>query len=84
MTGALELLNREISLDKIKAALLNVIAERDHIVPPEMSSSLMGKVSSEDKTQYIIPAGHVGMVAGRGAANQLWPFIANWLAQRSK
>jgi polyhydroxyalkanoate synthase len=72
-----------VNLKDVTCNLLNLIAERDHIVPPEMSSTVMELVSSQDKTQYIIPAGHVGMVAGRGAVTTLWPMIADWLQKRS-
>jgi polyhydroxyalkanoate synthase len=81
--GKLTLGGKRVSLKNLDCSLLSIIADRDHLVPPDMSSTLVDMISSEDKTQHIISAGHVGMVAGRGAVTQLWPLIANWLEQRS-
>lgn len=74
---------RRVDLAGIRASLLNVIAQYDHIVPPSHSTTIMELVSSQDKQMEIIPAGHVGVMAGRGARYKLWPKIADWLSQRS-
>ncbi len=77
--------NQLMSLDlsRIRAPLLNVIAQYDHIVPNSQSLSIMERVSSTDKRLEVIPAGHVGIMAGRGASHDLWPKIAAWLRERS-
>lgn len=74
---------RRVELAGIRASLLNVIAQYDHIVPPSHSTTIMDLVSSQDKQMEIIPAGHVGVMAGRGARYKLWPKIADWLSRRS-
>lgn len=74
---------QRVDLANIRASLLNVIAEYDHLVPPSQSKSVMDLVSSEDKTLDIIPAGHVGLMGGRNARHKLWPRLAEWLALRS-
>lgn len=74
---------RSVNLANIHASLLTIVAQYDHIVPPSSSVSVMDKVSSADKHLEIIPAGHVGIMAGRGARNKLWPKIAEWLGERS-
>jgi polyhydroxyalkanoate synthase len=82
--GEMKLGDKHLHLQNIRCGLLNVIAERDHIVPPAMSKTTTIMVGSNDKTELNIPAGHVGMVAGRGAVKQLWPTIADWLEKRSQ
>jgi polyhydroxyalkanoate synthase len=84
LKGEMVLGSRQISLKDITCNLLSVIAERDHIVPPEMTRPLMNAVGSKDKYEHSIPAGHVGMVAGRGAVKQLWPMIGDWMEKRSQ
>jgi polyhydroxyalkanoate synthase subunit PhaC len=80
--GELVISGQKIDLKKISAPLLNVIADGDHIVPNGQSLSIMEKVSSADKTLEKIPAGHVGLMIGRNARNNLWPKISRWLGER--
>jgi len=82
--GEMKLGDKHVHLQNIRCGLLNVIAERDHIVPPAMSKTTTIMAGGDDKTELNIPAGHVGMVAGRGAVKQLWPTIADWLEKRSQ
>jgi polyhydroxyalkanoate synthase len=79
--GELAVRGQPVLLRNIRAPLLNVIAEYDHIVPPSQSLSVMELVSSQDKRLERIPAGHVGIMIGRGAQKGLWPLIANWLSE---
>lgn len=82
--GEMKARGRRANLANIRAPLLNVIADKDHIIPPENSKSLMHLVSSEDKHLEVISGGHVGIMAGRAARYKLWPKIAAWLGQRSQ
>jgi polyhydroxyalkanoate synthase len=73
-----------VDLGKIRANLLTVIAEGDHITPPCQSESIMAKVGSEDKELYRIPGGHIGIMAGSAAPRTTWPHIEGWLSARSR
>jgi polyhydroxyalkanoate synthase len=79
--GEMIIRGQRVSLSNIRVPLLNVVAQYDHIVPPSQSLSVMDLVSSRDKRLETIPAGHVGIVVGRGAQKGLWPLIGNWLAE---
>ncbi|MBU0490716.1 MAG: alpha/beta fold hydrolase [Chloroflexi bacterium] len=70
-------------LPNIRAALLNVVAEYDHIVPRSQSLSIMDRVASTDRHLESVRAGHVGVMAGSRARHELWPRIAGWLGERS-
>lgn len=74
---------RKLQLQSITKPVMNIVAKYDHIVPISHSASIMDMISSEDKTLEIIPAGHVGVMAGRGARYKLWPKLAAWLQERS-
>jgi polyhydroxyalkanoate synthase len=74
---------RTIRLADISCPLLNVMAANDHMVPPHASEVLGDLVSSDDVTSVQIPAGHIGLVAGRDAARITLPRIMEWLNQRS-
>jgi polyhydroxyalkanoate synthase len=72
-----------VDLGRIRANLLTVIAEGDHITPPCQSETLLAKVGSRDREVYRIPGGHIGIMAGSGAPSMTWPHIERWLNARS-
>ena len=84
MKGEWELRGERVDLSKIRASLLTVIAETDHITPPCQSRAIMRRVSSKDKELFSIPGGHIGIMAGSGAAKVTWPHLDNWLGPRSE
>jgi len=73
----------KVELKKIKANLLNIAAERDHIAAPHQVQPLMDKVSSKDKTYHLLPTGHVSVVVGGSAVKKTYPAIDQWLKERS-
>ena len=72
-----------MELSKIKANLLNIVATRDNIVQPQQIEPLNDKVSSKNKTPHHVNTGHVSVVTGRKAINEIYPFIDNWLTEAS-
>lgn len=78
----LELGGRPVDLSDISCAVLNVMADQDHIVPAHQSAAFLDLVSSADKEAMTVHGGHVGIVAGK-AARTFFPRLASWLAPRS-
>jgi polyhydroxyalkanoate synthase len=83
MKGELVIRGERVELSQIRANLLTVIAAGDHITPPCQSTGIMEKVGSKDKELFQIAGGHIGMMAGSGAAKHTWPHIHGWLKTRS-
>jgi polyhydroxyalkanoate synthase len=83
MEGTLAIGGEPVSLARIRASLLNVIAEADHITPPCQSERIMQLVESHDKEVFRVKGGHIGIMAGRGAEKSTWPHIDAWLGARS-
>lgn len=83
MEGTLKLRGEPVNLSRLKANLLNVIAEGDHITPPCQSERVMDKVGSRDKELFRVRGGHIGIMAGSGAEKNTWPHIEKWLDARS-
>jgi polyhydroxyalkanoate synthase subunit PhaC len=84
MKGELVIRGELVELKKLRANLLNVIAEGDHITPPCQSEAILPRVGSTDKEIYRVRGGHIGIMAGSGAHKQTWPHIDSWLALRSR
>ena len=83
MLGELVIRNERVDVSNIRANLLAVIAEGDHITPACQSEPIMTKVSSTDKELLRVAGGHIGIMAGSGASKFTWPHINQWLAARS-
>jgi polyhydroxyalkanoate synthase len=81
--GRLVLRGERVDLARLRANLLNVIAEGDHITPPCQSAGVMDRVGSADKELFRVRGGHIGIMAGSGAEKTTWPHIEQWLAARS-
>jgi polyhydroxyalkanoate synthase len=79
----LMLRGEQVKLANLRANLLNVIAEGDHITPPCQSETIVDLISSQDKTTLRVPGGHIGIMAGSGAIKSTWPKIDTWLGERS-
>lgn len=77
--GRVPLGGRIVDLADITCPFLNIIAEKDHIVPPEASTGLTALIGSDDKSDLFLPAGHAGLVIGRSAQKRTMPAIAAWL-----
>ncbi len=75
---------QRVDLGNVKASLLTIIAQNDHITPACQSEPIMDKVGSVDKEMYKVRGGHISVMAGSGAHKFTWPHVNEWLAERSK
>jgi len=83
VTGTVRLRGRKVDLRRIDQNLLVVTAGADHIAPRPGTLPLLDLVASEDVTHLDRPGGHIGLMAGSKARREIWPEIAEWLAERS-
>jgi polyhydroxyalkanoate synthase subunit PhaC len=81
--GLLRVRGRRADLGRIEQSLLVVTADRDHIVPPSNTVPLLDPVSSTDVTHLAKRGGHIGLMAGSKARDEMWPELTEWLSQRS-
>jgi poly[(R)-3-hydroxyalkanoate] polymerase subunit PhaC len=72
-----------VDLKNITAPFLNVVAQKDDLVPPDSSIALNDAVGSKDKCMIEFPSGHVGLIIGQCAHKEVWPKVGNWLRGRS-
>jgi len=81
--GTLKVGGHPVDLGKIKVPLLSIVAQYDHIVPPDCARALVERVGSRDKEEVVLPGGHVSIVAGPNAVKRMWPKLDQWLEERS-
>jgi polyhydroxyalkanoate synthase subunit PhaC len=81
--GRMRLRGRRVDLGAIDQNLLVVTAGADHIAPPPGTAPIFDLVSSEDVTHFDRPGGHIGLMAGSRAREEIWPDLAGWLGERS-
>jgi poly[(R)-3-hydroxyalkanoate] polymerase subunit PhaC len=81
--GRLRLRGRRVDLGAVEQNLLVVTAGADHIAPRAGTLPVLDAVSSADVTHLDRPGGHIGLMAGSKARKEIWPDIAEWLAERS-
>jgi polyhydroxyalkanoate synthase len=81
--GRVLLRGRPVDLRSIDQSLLVITARADHITPPGNTAPIFELVASTDVTHFDRPGGHIGLIAGSRAREEIWPAIAGWLHERS-
>jgi polyhydroxyalkanoate synthase len=73
-----------VRLSAIRCPVLVVEAAQDYICPAACARALLDRVSSTEKAFLELPGGHISLIAGRGAARNVWPRVSDWLGERSE
>ncbi len=81
--GEMRLKDNLVKLQNITCPLLTLVAEHDHLVPPNSTLAIGHYVSSKFIQNMAINAGHIGLAVSSKAHNQLWPDAAMWIADHS-
>lgn len=82
--GEVKLGDRQVNLGNISAPILNLYAEKDHLVLPRSSLALKEYVSTKDYTTHSFPVGHIGIYVSSKVQQKLPPIIAEWLKARTE
>jgi polyhydroxyalkanoate synthase subunit PhaC len=81
--GRVPLADREVVLSNISCAVLNVLGDRDTLVPPESSAPLLDALQGVRVDTLTLPAGHAGLFVGRQARKRCVPAIISWLDEQN-
>lgn len=79
LSGRIPLGGRMVRLADITCPVLNIAATHDHIVTPAAARPLNELVGTDDVTELLIRAGHIGLATGRQAAKTTIPEMLAWL-----
>jgi polyhydroxyalkanoate synthase len=82
--GEIELRGHRVNLSNVKCPLLNIAGSKNFICPLSQAEPTMRLVGSQDKEFVVLDAGHVGLMPGPVAKDELWPRVGSWLESRSK
>ena len=74
--------DQTVDLSKITIPVLNLYAEKDHLVPPKSSLALEKCIKSKDYTAKGFPVGHIGMYVSGRVQKDLPPTIVDWIRAR--
>ncbi|HYM56764.1 MAG TPA: alpha/beta fold hydrolase [Solirubrobacteraceae bacterium] len=84
MSNTMRLGGEPVDLRAVRCPFLNVVAARDHqLVPVEACEPYVDIVGSGQAEELRLDAGHVGLFAGREAANVTLPSITEWINRHS-
>lgn len=81
--GYMQIGTGEVRLSDINSALFAAAGKSDNMVTKAAVETLMEHIGSSDKTFTVVAGGHMGILSGSKAPSDVWPKVANWLAQRS-
>lgn len=81
--GYIELKDKKIELKNIDCSLFVGAGRSDQMVTADAVRPLTELTSSQDVTFTLIPGGHLGLMSSQKSADEFWPTLCGWLAQRS-
>ncbi len=74
-----------VDLKQITCPVLNLMADKDDLVPCSQGAPFTDLVGSADrKTILLNGSGHIGLAIGGRAQKEVWPVACDWLAQRTR
>jgi putative long chain acyl-CoA synthase len=79
MTGGFSIRGDLVTLSDIDCPVLAVIGEVDDIGQPASVRGIKRAAPQSDIYEFLIRAGHFGLVVGSKAATQTWPTVAAWV-----
>jgi len=74
---------KRCELSAIHQSLLAFAGRSDNIAHPSATAALIDRVGSTDKTLVEVTGGHVAIVAGTKAPQEVWARTVEWLLPRS-
>lgn len=77
--GRLPIRDCEATLQNIRAKVLLVVGDKDPIITPNASQRLIELISNANCDLLEVPGGHMGIVSGSKAPQQIWPQVHQWI-----
>lgn len=84
INGRYRVLGKRVDLKKIRMPTLVLVAEKDHITPPDCAIPFYEIIPSEDKLMLKVNKGHIGLTVSSSSHRELWDSTIAWIVERSK
>ncbi len=84
VTGGLEIGGRAVDLKTLRLPVLNIMAARDHLVPPASSKALKYLAGIQDYTELEYDTGHIGIYVSAKAGLDIPVQIGDWMQARKQ
>ncbi|WP_226479833.1 class III poly(R)-hydroxyalkanoic acid synthase subunit PhaC [Natrinema amylolyticum] len=72
-----------VDISNIDMPVLQIVAEYDHLIPPEASKPFNDVIASDDTEILEFATGHIGMSVSSRSHDELWPQVSEWFEERS-
>jgi polyhydroxyalkanoate synthase len=72
-----------VDVTNIDMPVVQIVAEYDHLIPPEASKPFNDVISSDDTEVLEFATGHIGMSVSSRSHDELWPQVCDWFEERS-
>nr|WP_228768638.1 acyl-CoA synthetase [Mycolicibacterium malmesburyense] len=79
MSGGFSIHGELVTLSDIECPVLAVVGEVDDIGQPASVRGIKRAAPKADIYEFLIRAGHFGLVVGSKASSQTWPTVAQWV-----
>jgi polyhydroxyalkanoate synthase len=78
--GRMRVAGQKVDLADVRCAVLTILGEADHLVPPETTGVEQNIFPHGDVIRFS--AGHVGLSVSSKSHAKLWPQVCNWLCNQ--
>lgn len=82
VNGSVRIGDRPVDLGRVMMPVLNLYAEKDHLVPPAATRAMAALLPEGDYTEHGVPSGHIGIYVSSRAQREVPRLIHDWLSQR--
>ncbi len=72
-----------MKIENITMPVLVLVAEKDHITPPDAVREFFDRIPSKDKKMLLSDKGHIGLTVSGKSHREMWPEAIRWVVERS-
>ena len=83
MTGGLVVAGRTLSMTDITVPVLYFVGRRDQFARPDSVRAIAKVLPHDDLLGFTIDTGHLGLVVGARARDEVWPRLHAWVQVRA-
>ncbi len=82
VNGSVRIGDEPVDLAQVTLPVLNIYAEQDHLVPPDASRAMRGRLGTADYSESSFRGGHIGIYVSGRAQREVPATIDDWLNAR--